>query len=1309
MGVDKKKNYKNKAEPTAIPKNAIKQQNISIGDPVIIPERIFRKLLNYFDGAEPAHRNVALTVKEYPVENINDRIRKTRSDPTHLVVFCLRIMASDFYNTLGVVHMNNRFEHASQLALLWVAFIQDLSKLGLNVVASVSPCTQMYRDILCQLTRDENFENCCQPITYMVYPYLILHLYDYNSIMEEFQETFHFRKDVCFISRHWAGNDSAEKVYAASWRNMYGVLAPSLGKPSYHYAERAKGVEKLIFLPPFRRNYKKASEANPSRSFTKLSTDFLLDLLWEFSRICEEESMKLDELEKFCVENQELKCMLASAHFKCSRFNEVQRENVWFSTFESKAFFKKGSYRIEFNGPVGDKGNEAFQKYVDRLAYNEDPFFDVEIITSMNKESTIITKLLNSFAENNTNKKGDKAIKESSNLIYKIDSTNPGIALSSNEAVPKKLSKKRFVASKKKENPNKNVTGTSYETFEESDIKVKVHYLDHILKPAKGHIKNYLDTFGHCTESYDNLYSYEQANTQSENMSKESQIDEISKETEGDTDTDLKRKLNAPYKKHGKFSKDPTVHINDSEILCKTISNKPVKNPNHQVPVESSGIEGSSKAASEINMDENATKLGLGESKNEKKRVSKERYSDKDIPETPISAIYKYALRKRLTVGKTSNNCQKTVSEAWAKQQSNELYVDSSRDGFKKSEDNNVDSNDTASDCLSTSEVIVDKNKNAIKEATKIRSRESKSQRGFEELAKKQNHNVPVESARNVSKISKDNNMNFKQGVSYEATLEVTVDKNAIKNAAEIPISGRKIASEKPVKNQNQELPVEVSGSKVSKDSNVDFYKTLSDSLEGKEDYKIPGFLIKPMSKLKVKTNATKSEKSEKVTENIGPSKISSEMPEKSMSLKNEIKQMDSILQSLKIDEGPPKNELFRSTLDDQRENEGQFFANSGYSKTTSIDNAFMSLNQQLSSSDQAVELIKSKQKALQNIGLDSCLPTDKLSKPAQKNENDNKEYLKPSFSGGRKKVWVGDGSCQEEISPVSFNAMETIKIEPKPDFTKEQKLLTTDQPTTVERKKAKQSDICDNKRQTEKEDLIYDLYTKDSMDNFFKCFKPKRNRQYNKVSLSFLQDVHLSSPFILESASEDAYLDPVEEENIYSGTVLETNNEESPQQHAENDEVKVIDVEEYRQLLLSDCDKQKRTCDINNVKDKETVINFFNIIPEGAEVLQITTDWLCTLKGYSKLIEILKECNVPLIRTTALCLDHMDLFVDLIREHNSERLLGQRHKFTFKELQFIQIDRDSTFEVIEREGRGSGRFEIKQDYTRDYTQYYPY
>ncbi|KAJ8950501.1 hypothetical protein NQ318_015245 [Aromia moschata] len=104
----------------------------------------------------PSQRNVMLTMNEYCLNDINPVHPNNEESPTHVIIFCVRFIADDTFQPIGGLLIYKQEDQSVLLAECLKAYINDLWKLGLYVVATVSPPFETFKGIINNLVDTQN-------------------------------------------------------------------------------------------------------------------------------------------------------------------------------------------------------------------------------------------------------------------------------------------------------------------------------------------------------------------------------------------------------------------------------------------------------------------------------------------------------------------------------------------------------------------------------------------------------------------------------------------------------------------------------------------------------------------------------------------------------------------------------------------------------------------------------------------------------------------------------------------------------------------------------------------------------------------------------------------------------------------------------------------------------------------------------------------------------------------------------------------------------------------------------------------------
>lgn len=99
----------------------------------------------------PAERNIILTMNEYELSDINPTHPQTDESPTHIIMFCIRFLSDGLFQPIGALLIYKYENQSKILAECLKAYINDLWKIGLYVMATVSPPFETFKSIMCHL------------------------------------------------------------------------------------------------------------------------------------------------------------------------------------------------------------------------------------------------------------------------------------------------------------------------------------------------------------------------------------------------------------------------------------------------------------------------------------------------------------------------------------------------------------------------------------------------------------------------------------------------------------------------------------------------------------------------------------------------------------------------------------------------------------------------------------------------------------------------------------------------------------------------------------------------------------------------------------------------------------------------------------------------------------------------------------------------------------------------------------------------------------------------------------------------------
>lgn len=99
----------------------------------------------------PSDRNVILTMNEYNISELNPTHPYHPDAPTHIIIFCIRFISDDMFQPVGALMTYKCQDQSYILAQCVKAYIFDLWKLGLYVIATVSPPSETFKRIVSHL------------------------------------------------------------------------------------------------------------------------------------------------------------------------------------------------------------------------------------------------------------------------------------------------------------------------------------------------------------------------------------------------------------------------------------------------------------------------------------------------------------------------------------------------------------------------------------------------------------------------------------------------------------------------------------------------------------------------------------------------------------------------------------------------------------------------------------------------------------------------------------------------------------------------------------------------------------------------------------------------------------------------------------------------------------------------------------------------------------------------------------------------------------------------------------------------------
>lgn len=119
--------------------------------PYLIHSTTYALLTEQILSLMPSERNVLLAMNEYDLSEINPMHPNTTDSPTHIIIFCIRFVADDLFQPIGGLLIYKCKDQSVILSECLKAYINDLWKLGLHVVGTVSPPFESFKGMLSHL------------------------------------------------------------------------------------------------------------------------------------------------------------------------------------------------------------------------------------------------------------------------------------------------------------------------------------------------------------------------------------------------------------------------------------------------------------------------------------------------------------------------------------------------------------------------------------------------------------------------------------------------------------------------------------------------------------------------------------------------------------------------------------------------------------------------------------------------------------------------------------------------------------------------------------------------------------------------------------------------------------------------------------------------------------------------------------------------------------------------------------------------------------------------------------------------------
>ncbi|CAH1963424.1 unnamed protein product [Acanthoscelides obtectus] len=366
----------------------------------------------------PPERNVILAMNEYAIRDINPTHPDSPDSPTHVIVFCIRLITADVCQPIGGLLIYRDEDQSYLLAECLKAYINDLWKLGLFVMATVSPPFETFKKMFSHIVPVDCSATDSGPLSYSVAPIKeIVHIYDIQFLLIKLQNLLR-EGDIRFEEKCL----DDRRVYRASWSDVrvlssYSVEYRMLDEIMKQTREVSRRVH--VFTHPIYQQLTEA-EAKGLLSTEATGTVVLLNCVRSFTRIIE---MDVVDVGNFLKTNDwdGLIDILHTMTFQNSKTRTCTKEKKAFSRIvECDSDAKR---RLDFS----DSGNAC-----DRLADGlEDKLFidsDKDTVKKAKSKRSKKNTLANEeISPNQTDKK----------LKVKEASVNNAIVLDSISAVSK--------------------------------------------------------------------------------------------------------------------------------------------------------------------------------------------------------------------------------------------------------------------------------------------------------------------------------------------------------------------------------------------------------------------------------------------------------------------------------------------------------------------------------------------------------------------------------------------------------------------------------------------------------------------------------------------------------------------------------------------------------------------------------------------------------------------------------------------------------------------------------------------------------
>nr|CAH7768501.1 unnamed protein product [Callosobruchus chinensis] len=201
------------------PQYSIENDNEKVDElyrPYLIHPSIYVILTEQILTLMPPERNVILAMNEYAIKDINPTHPDTPDSPTHVIIFCIRFITADICQPIGGLLIYRDENQSVLLAECLKAYINDLWKLGLYVMATVSPPFETFKTMLSHIVQVEDFDNYAGALSYSVAPIKeIVHVYDIQFLLIKLQSLLRYG-DIKFEEK--CVDDT--RVYRASWSDV---------------------------------------------------------------------------------------------------------------------------------------------------------------------------------------------------------------------------------------------------------------------------------------------------------------------------------------------------------------------------------------------------------------------------------------------------------------------------------------------------------------------------------------------------------------------------------------------------------------------------------------------------------------------------------------------------------------------------------------------------------------------------------------------------------------------------------------------------------------------------------------------------------------------------------------------------------------------------------------------------------------------------------------------------------------------------------------------------------------------------------